>query len=375
LSKLPPTEDLEDLYETAPCGYVSISPGGKIVKLNGTLADWLGQLPEMLVGKSVHDILGFGGRIALETHLAPLLRMQGHVHEIALDLLTADGERIPTIANAAEKRDDDGRHVFTRLTLFKAVDRRTYERSLVEGRIKAEAEARAEREAAVLREQFIAVLGHDLRNPVGAIDAGIRILEKREQLSTDAMHVLSKMTSSVARASDLIDNVLDLARGSLGGGLVLQRNADAPLTPVLTQVIAEIGVIAPGRHIEARVKIEEPVYCDRGRLGQLASNLLSNAVSHGAEAQPIRFEAFTENDRFELMVANAGEPIPEDVLPRLFQPFFRGDARPSRNGLGLGLFIASEIAKAHSGELKVTSTAEETTFRFTMPAHDVPHGL
>jgi sigma-B regulation protein RsbU (phosphoserine phosphatase) len=364
----PPIEDLEDLYETAPCGYVSISPEGRIVKANRTLTQWLGRPQEALVGMAVHDILGFGGRIAFETHLAPLLRMQGHVHEIALELLTADGEKIPTIANAAERRDDEDRHVFTRLTLFKAVDRRTYERSLVEARLKAEADAKAERDAAVLREQFIAVLGHDLRNPVAAIAAGIEVLQRREQLSAAALAILSEINSSVARASDLIDNVLDLARGSLGGGLMLKRNADAPLTPVLTQVIAEMGVIAPGRHIEARIKIEEPVYCDRGRLGQLASNLLSNAVTHGAAEQPIRFEAFTEDGRFKLSVANAGDPIPAEILPCLFQPFFRGDARPSRNGLGLGLFIASEIAKAHCGSLEVTSTAQETRFRFTMPA-------
>jgi len=372
LSNQPPVEDLEDLYETAPCGYVSVLPNGAIVKANRTIADWLGWQPGELVKKSLHDILSIGGRIAVETHLAPLLRMQGHVHEIAIDLLTSDGEKIPTIANAAEKRASDGRHVFTRLTLFKAVDRRTYERSLIEARIKAETEAKIEREAAVLREQFIAVLGHDLRNPVAAIAAGIGILQRREQLSTRATDILYEMSSSVARASDLIDNVLDLARGSLGGGLVLQRNADAPLTPVLTQVIAEMGVIAPGRHIEAAIKVEEPVYCDRGRIGQLASNLLSNAVTHGAKDQPIRFEARTADGRFELTVANAGNPIPEEVLPRLFQPFFRGDVRPSRNGLGLGLFIASEIAKAHSGRLEVTSTSEETRFSFTMPTGEKP---
>jgi sigma-B regulation protein RsbU (phosphoserine phosphatase) len=361
-------EDLEDLYETAPCGYVSISPDGKIVKANRTLADWLGVDSHALVGKAVHDILGFGGKIAFETHVAPLLRMQGHVDEVALYLLTATGEKIPTIANAAEKRDAEGRHVFTRLTLFKAVDRRTYERNLLEARAIAETEAKAEREAAVLREQFIAVLGHDLRNPVAAIAGGISILERREKLSETVRNILSEMNKSVARASDLIDNVLDLARGSLGGGLTLQRNADAPLTPALTQVIAEMGVIAPERHIEAAIRVEEPVYCDRGRIGQLASNLLSNAVTHGATDQPIRFEAFTDDDRFILLVANSGEAIPQEVLPRLFQPFFRGDARPSRNGLGLGLFIASEIAKAHDGTLEVTSTAQETRFTFAMPA-------
>jgi len=338
-----------------------------IVKANRTLADWLGWKQDELVGRSIHDILSVGGRIAVETHLAPLLRMQGHVHEIALDLVTAHGDKIPTIANAAEKRDPEGRHLFTRLTLFKAVDRRTYERSPLETRIMAETESRAQREAAVVREQFIAVLGHDLRNPLAAIAAGIRLLGKREQLSPGGTGILSEMNNSVARASGLIDDVLDLARGSLGGGLTLQRNTNAALTPVLEQVIAEIRSIATEHQIEARIDIEEPVYCNRGRIGQLASNLLSNAVAHGAIDQPIRFEALTERDRFTLSVSNSGEAIPDTVRSRLFQPFFRGESRRSRNGLGLGLFIASEIAKAHDGTLDVTSTAEETRFTFTMP--------
>lgn len=365
MSEQRPAEDLEDLYERAPCGYVSISPDGRISKANGTLADWLGWKPQELIGKSIHDILSFGGRIAVETHLAPLLRMQGHVHEIALDLLTAEGEKIPTIANAAEKRDLEGRHLFTRLTLFKAVDRRTYERSLLEARVKAEAESKAQREAAVVREQFMAVLGHDLRNPLAAIAAGVRMLG-REQLSDRGRTILSKMDRSIERASGLIDDVLDLARGSLGGGFVVDRNSDAPLTPVLEQVVAEICAIAEDRRIDARMDIDEPVYCDRGRLAQLASNLLSNAVTHGSKDRPVIFEAVTHENCFVLSVANAGEPIPEEVRRRLFQPFFRGESRPSRNGLGLGLFIASEIAKAHDGTLEVSSNAEETRFTFTM---------
>jgi sigma-B regulation protein RsbU (phosphoserine phosphatase) len=367
LSDLVPSEDFEDLYETAPCGYLSISQDARIVKANRTLAEWLGWPPDRLVGKTIHDILGFGGRIAFETHLAPLLRMQGHVHEIALDLLKADGDKIPTIANAAEKRDAEGRHLFTRLTLFKAVDRRTYERSLLEARVKAEAESKAQREASVLRDQFIAVLGHDLRNPLAAIQAGLRLLSTREQLSDRGRTILSQMQSSAERAFSLIDDVLDLARGTLGGGFAVDRNADAPLTPVIEQVVAEMQAIAPDHKIESRLEIEERVYCDRGRIGQLASNLLSNAVTHGSTAQPIRINAFTDADRFVLSVANAGHPIPDHLLSRLFQPFFRGDSRPSRQGLGLGLFIASEIAKAHDGTLEVSSTVAETCFTFAMP--------
>lgn len=367
MSDDPAVEDLEDLYETAPCGYLSMSPDGKIVKANRTLADWLGSSAKELLGKSIHHILGFGGRIALETHIAPLLRMQGHVHEIALDLVTASEEKIPTIANAAEKRDTEGQHLFTRLTMFKAIDRRTYERSLLEAKLKAEAESKAQRETAVVRDQFIAVLGHDLRNPLAAVAAGARMLQRNEQLSERGQTVLSEIEKSVARASALVDDTLDLARGTLGSGLVISRDSEAPLTPVLEQVIAEIGAIASEHRIDVLIAIDEPVCCDRPRIGQLVSNLLANAVTHGSPNHPVRFEAKTDDKEFVLSVANAGEPIPPETRNRLFQPFFRGEARPSQNGLGLGLFIASEIAKAHDGTLEVSSTVEETRFTFRLP--------
>ena len=362
-------EDLEDLYETAPCGYLSISPDGKIVKINRTLADWLGFTTDNLLGKSIHDILGFGGRIALETHIAPLLRLQGHVHEIALDLLTVAGAKIPTIANAAEKRGTDSKHLFTRLTLFKAIDRRTYERSLLEARLKAEAETKSQQETALVREQFVAVLGHDLRNPLAAIAAGARLLQRSEELGLRGQTVLSEMEKSLARASRLVDDTLDLARGKLGSGFVIDQNAEAPLSPVLEQVIAEIRAIAPEHRIETLIEIDEPLFCDRPRMAQLASNLLSNAVTHGSQKQPIRFEATTDGSELVLSVANAGAPISREAADRLFQPFFRGEARPSRNGLGLGLFIASEIAKAHGGTLEVRSTVDETRFTFRMPKY------
>ena len=363
-----PAEDLQDLYETAPCGYVSLAPNGTIVKANGTLAGWLGSTSDELVGKSIHEILTFGGRIAVETHLAPLLRMQGHVDELALDLVTADGRQVPAIVNAAEKRDADGRHLFTRLTLFRAVDRRAYERNLLDARTKAEDESRAHQEAALLREQFMAVLGHDLRNPVAAIAAGIRMIERHEQLGERGSSILAQMTGSVGRVTSLIDDLLDLARA--GVGLVADRKADAPLGPVIEQVVAEMRAIAPDHRIEARIEIDEPVYCDRPRLGQLASNLLSNAVTHGSAERPIHVEAYTDGGRFILSVANAGDPIPDEARAQLFQPFFRGAARPSRQGLGLGLFIAAEIAKAHDGTIDVASTAEETRFTFSMPAQE-----
>jgi signal transduction histidine kinase len=225
-----------------------------------------------------------------------------------------------------------------------------------------------EREAAELREQFIAVLGHDLRNPLASIDAAARLLLKTP-LNEEASGMVTMMQSSVARMTSLINDVLDFARGRLGGGFTLQRNADLPLRPVLDQVVAELQSAWPDRVIEVDFDLSDPVDCDRDRIAQLFSNLVGNAVKHGSKAAPVRVQARTSQGALELSVANAGPPIPPLALERLFQPYTRGMGHSNPQGLGLGLYIASEIARAHGGLLTVTSSAEETRFTFRMPLH------
>jgi signal transduction histidine kinase len=223
-----------------------------------------------------------------------------------------------------------------------------------------------ERHRAELREQFIAVLGHDMLNPLAAINAGGKLLQS-EPLSDRAVSIVNLMQNSVARMAGLIDNVLDFARGRLGGGLELDRKAAEPLGPVLDQVVAELRAAWPDRVIETRFALRHAVACDRHRMAQLFSNLLANALTHGAADGPIRVHAFTDEDMFELSVANSGNPIPPATLERLFQPFFRASMRQGRQGLGLGLYIAAEIARGHDGVLDVTSTSIETRFTFRMP--------
>jgi sigma-B regulation protein RsbU (phosphoserine phosphatase) len=388
------SEDLEDLYEHAPCGYLSVQPDGRIVKSNATLSDWLGFSPKELRGKKLHDLLNVAGRIFYETHFAPLLRMQGFFNEVALDFVASDGTKLPVLANAMERRDEKGDLLFTRVTIFKAAERRRYERELLEARTAAEAARRElqalnatletriryaveerlrveesllrEREMAELREQFIAILGHDLRNPLASFSGGIRMLRK-EDLSPQGERLLDLLQGSVLRMSGLIDNVLDFARGRLGGGIGVDLNAEEPLQPILDQVVGEFRAATPDAKIDANFSISTPVPCDHVRIGQLASNLLGNALTHGRKDEPIKFQALTEQRQFILWVANAGEPIPEATMERLFQPFFRGEIRRSQNGLGLGLHIASEIAKAHGGTLTVESSETETRFTFRMP--------
>jgi signal transduction histidine kinase len=223
-----------------------------------------------------------------------------------------------------------------------------------------------ERQTAELREQFIAILGHDLRSPLAAIDAGATVLGMMP-LGEQATPVVAMIRRSAARMAGLIDNVLDFARGRLGGGLSLVRAADAGLEGVLEQVIAEMRTAWPDRDVDAEIVLSRPVVCDSARIAQLFSNLLGNALTHGDPAGPVRVRARSGDDGFELSVANLGEPIPPEVQARLFQPFSRASDRPGQQGLGLGLYIASEIARAHGGLLEVVSTAESTRFTFRMP--------
>lgn len=364
--KEPVAEDLEDLYENAPCGYISLGPDGCIVKSNLTLSTWIGRSPEELWGKRLRDLLNVAGSIFYETHFAPLLRMQGFFNEVALDFLKADGEKLAVLANAVERRDPEGNLLFTRVTIFQATERRRYERELVEARAVAERGLELERAAAELREQFIAVLGHDLRNPLAGIEAGIRQIQRKGAAdATPAM--LDLMLHSVGRMKNLINDVLDLTRSRLGGGLPLNIERGRPLAPTLRQIVDELQVAHPDRVIDDQFELSDPVDCDHGRMGQLLSNLLGNALTHGAQDTPIEVRGTTQEGYFRLSVANGGEPIPPAAMERLFQPFYRGEVRASLNGLGLGLYIASQIAEAHGGRLSATSDEKQTMFTLVMP--------
>lgn len=231
-------------------------------------------------------------------------------------------------------------------------------------------EVTEERRQADLREQFTAVLGHDLRNPLSAILSGLKML-RMTPLNARAVLLADMMRDSAYRMSALIDDTTDLARCRLGDGLALNRNPEH-LEPVLRGVIAELVSVNPERMIETDFVLQQPIYCDRGRVAQLFSNLIGNALTHGSVDRPVRVRAVTGADGFEFSVANEGTPIPPTDLPRLFAPFYRGAARPSRQGLGLGLYIAHEIATAHGGMLEVASTPAETRFTFRMPVTSTP---
>jgi signal transduction histidine kinase len=220
-----------------------------------------------------------------------------------------------------------------------------------------------ERAAGELREQFIAILGHDLRNPLHAVYAGGDMLERR--LTDPALlTIASRIKSNARRMSGLIDDILDFARGRLGGGIGVELTEIENLNAGLLNVVQELQDGQPDCEIIADIGVSCSVRCDLGRLQQIASNLLGNALAHGLPQSPVTISAKADADDFVLEVWNAGEPIPAESLDKIFEPFWRHSLSASRNGLGLGLHICSQIVRAHQGRLSVTSTREGGT-RFT----------
>lgn len=220
-----------------------------------------------------------------------------------------------------------------------------------------------ERRTAQLREQFIAVLGHDLRNPLASVKTSAFVLRRRPETAELAGFI----EQSVDRMSSMIDDVMDFARGKLGDGIPVRLEDSRCIEPTLTQVLRELQTAHPDRFFDVDLALDEPLTCDHGRISQLVGNLVGNAITHGALGEPIRVRASARDNLLEISVANAGQPIPMQAMAMLFKPFVRASAIEDGEGLGLGLFIASEIARAHGGTIDVSSGPAETRFTFRMP--------
>jgi signal transduction histidine kinase len=225
-----------------------------------------------------------------------------------------------------------------------------------------------ERHMAQLREQFVAVLGHDLRSPLASVKTSAYLLRQQPQNAELAAFI----EQSVERMMALIDDVMDFARGKLGEGIPIRLEAPRTLLQTVKQVLREIETAHPEHVIDADLSLDLPVVCDHRRISQLIGNLLSNAVTHGDPSRPIRISSTVRNQVLEIAVANSGSPIPPHAMEMLFQPFVRASAVENGEGLGLGLFIASEIARGHGGAINVSSGPDETIFTFRMPVPMAP---
>jgi len=220
-------------------------------------------------------------------------------------------------------------------------------------------------ESAQLREQFIAVLGHDLRTPMQAISIGAQALAKRNLPPGDA-GIVQRIVRSVDRVNHLVDDVLDFARGRLGSGIPLVAAPIADLHAVFNQVIDELRALHPARLIDVRSVGHGGFQGDPVRLAQLLQNLLGNALTHSPDWARIAVEVRLDDRELLLSVANGGPALPQSILSRMFEPFHRGGSG-SAGGLGLGLYIAAQIVRSHGGTIEADSTDAATRVTCRLP--------
>jgi signal transduction histidine kinase len=219
-----------------------------------------------------------------------------------------------------------------------------------------------EKEASKLREQFIAMLGHDIRTPLSTLSNGVEIL--RQKAPAALAPLLDVMKRSVQRIASMVDDVTDFTRGRMGGGISLNLRHESNLDRLLQHPVDELRNVYPQRQILANFPDGLTLFCDAPRLGQLLSNLLKNAIVHGSDSEPVFVNVKETNGIFELSVTNSGQPIPQEIQAQLFKPFWQSPTGNASQGLGLGLFIASEIAVSHGGTLEVASSDSATTFTY-----------
>ena len=222
-------------------------------------------------------------------------------------------------------------------------------------RVRAQAAAQAQE---ALRDRFVGILGHDLRSPLSAILASAEHLA-RGSLEDGPKRAVARIVTSSRRMERMIAALLDLTRGRLGGGIPVTPQPH-DLRAVAEQVLDEARAANPERTLALTAQGDTNASFDADRMAQVVSNLIANALEHGDPQGPISVLLDGDAAGLQLSVHNTGTPVPEAEREEIFDPFRKGSTS-GRPGLGLGLYIAREIVRAHGGELSLRSSAEQGT--------------
>lgn len=361
-------ESAEDLYEHAPCGYLSTLPDGTIVRVNGTLIEWTGMPREVLLsGTRFQSLLSIGSRIYYETHYAPLLRMQGFANEIALDVVREDGRILPVLVNSRQKRDARGTPRFNRITLFDVTDRRRYERELLLARRKAEQVAKD-------KADLVAMLSHDIRNPLNAIMGVVQLLE-RSDLPDSQRRFVRLLKSSSENMLSLLNHVLELSRVESGSYALVETPFS--LRAVVDDVVGTFETAAREKGLRIASSVSEAVpplvTGDPVAIRQVLTNLVGNAVKFtaaGAVTVTVETEEVgTDAATLAIAVSDTGIGIAPDTIERIFNEFTQASYETAVRfgGTGLGLTITRKLLALYGSTVEVQSTpGAGSTFSFTL---------
>jgi PAS domain S-box-containing protein len=355
---------IDPILDRAPCGFVTFADDGTMVEVNTTLADLLGYTRIELLGWHVQKILPPGGRIFYQTHVFPMLKLQAAVDEIYVSLRTKEGRDIPMLMNGV--RRERGGAFANDCVFMRMLQRDAYEDQLLAARRFAE-------EANDAKAKFLSMMSHDLRTPLTTIFGHSRLLEARIHgpLNEDQLYAVTKVREAGQELMRMINDVLSFAKMEHGR---VEVRAE---TVALADAIARAESLIRLRLDEAGLQFSGngdgcSVRADPDRLQQILLNLLTNAIKFTPRGGRISVSAEGDGDRVRIHVRDTGFGIPADQLQRVFEPFVQletervdGDQR----GVGLGLSISRDLARAMGGELTLESTVGEgSVFTIDLPA-------
>lgn len=377
-------ESAEDLFEEAPCGYLATLPDGRIARVNTTFLTWTGYDREWLSSMKFQQLLTVPGRIYYDTHIAPLLSMQGFVREVAFEIAREGREPLSVVLNATQMRDAQGVAMLNRLTVFDATDRRKYEHELLLARRLAEQATRLERVAREdaeranrTKDDFMALVSHELRTPLGVILGWSQVLRKKMPGNADVDHALSVIERNTRAQVRLVDDLLDMSR-IVSGKLRLDVQS-VELANVVQAALETAEPAALARHIKLQ-KVLDPgvvVSGDPGRLQQVFWNLFSNAVKFTPKEGVVRVVMQRINSHIEVSVIDSGQGMSADFIVHAFERFRQSDttSTQSTSGLGLGLSLVKYLVEMHGGSIEAHSEGEGrgSTFVVKLPVL-VSHG-
>jgi sigma-B regulation protein RsbU (phosphoserine phosphatase) len=364
------------VLDKAPCGLMQTSDDGVFRRVNRVFASWLGYEGSELLGRRFQDLLTMGSRIFHQTHWSPLLRMQGSLSEVKLELVHHDGTTMPMVLNAI-RREEDGTFVHE-LAAYVARDRDRYEQELVLSRKRLEssvAEANQlhalANDRAQFAEQMIGIVSHDLRGPLATISMAAELVLDEEL--EGRTRLVGQINRAVDRANRLILDLLDFTQARVGSGLTVAI-AKADPHAAVADLLEGLQVAHPKHTFVHERRGDGTCPLDVDRLGQAVGNLVANAIAYGRPGTPVTVTTSVDRTGCSVAVHNDGDPIAPEILAAMFQPMTRGTTTVSRSrSVGLGLFIVNEIAKAHGGSASVRSAAGEGTTMtvvFPRPARD-----
>lgn len=351
-------------WDLAPCGLLSVGDDGVIVAANLTLVTMTEHLGEQLAGQSIDTLLTIPSRIFYQTHVFPMVKLHGRADELYMTFRSRSGTPIPALVNVIRRELDGGAEMD--FAILRIREREKYELELIRARKAVEA-------ASAAKSRFLSMMSHDLRTPLGAISgyAELISLGVRGPVTDEQAADLSRIKRAARTLLGMLDDLLTVAREQ-DAQLPLRLE---PLSPEAELSEAEATVLP--RYVEAGVRLvreacplELVVRADRDRLQRILLNLLTNAAKFTPNGGHVSVGCSVVADRVAIHVADTGRGIPAEMLERVFQPFVQvetGDAG-NEHGMGLGLAIGRELARAMGGDLSVESAVGRgSIFTLTLP--------